>query len=209
MKDTDPYKVDTLEKLRDIYDQPNPIVVKTKLDFLHNYMVDYVGRCPFVAISSYSETGLDVSPRGGQPGFVKVFDRKTLLLGDWPGNNKLESMTNIIQTGRCGMLFLIPTMDLFFRINGAASITQDPDVLKLLIEHNKEPKTAIKVIVNEAYFHCGKAFKRSSLWKPDSWQEVTGFPMVGKVISDLSKVAEYTPDQLEELYQHALKEELY
>ncbi|MFC3052398.1 MSMEG_1061 family FMN-dependent PPOX-type flavoprotein [Kordiimonas pumila] len=209
MTTTDPYAIDSLEKLRTIYGEPSPLVTKSKLDFLHDHMIDFIRYCPIVALASETEDGLDASPRGGEPGFVKVLDRKTVAIGDWPGNNKLESITNIIRTGRCGILFLVPKQDVFFRINGPASVTQDPDVLKKLVEHNKEPKAAIKVTVNEAYFHCGKAFRRSGLWKPEGWTDSSAFPMVGKVLKDLTDIAEYSPEQLEGLYQHGLKEELY
>lgn len=209
MTPNDPYIIDSLEKLREHYGEPGEMVKKATLNFLHDHMIDFIKRSPFVAISSETPEGLDVSPRGGAAGCVHVADRKTVAIGDWPGNNKLETISNIITTRRCSLLFLVPTLDLFLRLNGAATVTKDPLLLKNLMEKNKEPKAAIKLSINQAYFHCGKAFKRSGLWDPKDWNSTDGFPMVGKIMNDLIKVPDMTSDELEAMYQHALKEELY
>lgn len=209
MNQNDPYAINTVEELREYYEMPSPLITKSKLDFLDDHMKHFIRLCPFVCLSSETSDGLDASPRGGEPGFVKVLDRKTVAFGDWPGNNKLESISNIIQAGRCGLLFLVPTLDVFFRINGPAVVTKDPAVRKLLQEHGKTPKTAVKVTVNEAYFHCGKAFRRSHLWMPDKWEDVSEFPTVGKVLADIVKIADLKPEQLEAMYQEGLRDELY
>lgn len=209
MSNDDPYVISSQEELREYYDMPGPLMTKSKLDFIHDHMVNFIRCCPIVCVSSETADGLDASPRGGEPGFVKVLDRKNVAFGDWPGNNKVETLSNIIETGRCGLLFLVPKLDVFFRINGSAVVTRDPAVLEQLRERNKLPKSAVKVTVNEAYFHCGKAIRRSGLWKPEGWEDVSDFPIVGKVLSDLVKMAEYTPEMLEKFYQHGLSEELY
>lgn len=209
MTENDPYIIDSLEELREHYGEPGEMVKKATLNFLHGHMVDFIKRAPFVAISSEAQEGLDVSPRGGTAGCVHVIDRKTVAIGDWPGNNKLETISNIISTGRCALLLLVPTLDLFLRLNGTAVVTKDPLLLKNLIEGNREPKAAIKLSIEQAYFHCGKAFKRSKLWEPEDWNYIDNFPKVGKIMKDLVKVPDMTSEELEEMYQHALKEELY
>lgn len=206
MSQNDPYRIDSLEKLRELYGEANPMVVKTMLDFLHDHMVDFIRRAPFVAISSETEEGLDVSPRGGEAGsVVHILDRKTVAVGDWPGNNKLETISNIITTGRCGLLLLVPKLDVFLRINGAATVTTDPELLNQMTEGTKQPKAAIKVSINQAYFHCGKAFRRSGLWNQQSWTSAEGFPIVGKVMSDLVTL-DLTDEQMEQMRQQALQE---
>ncbi len=205
----DPYIIDSLEKLREHYIEPHSMVTKATLTFLHDHMIEFIRRVPLIVLSSETEEGLDASPRGGEPGFVKIIDRKTVVFGDWLGNNKLETISNIIQTGRCGMLLLVPKLDMFLRLNGSATVTRSPELLKVTMEINREPKSVVKVSVEHAYFHCGKALKRSRVWDPESWAMGGDFPMVGKIMSDLVKLPEYTPEQLEEMYQHALKEELY
>lgn len=205
----DPHQVSTIEQLRELYDAPNELVLKTKLDFVHDYMIHFMSLAPIVAIASETEAGLDCSPRGGAAGFVKVLDRRTVAFGDWPGNNKLETISNIIRTGRAGLLFLVPKLDIFLRINGPAIVTRDPDVLQQLEERSRLPKTAVKISVEEAYFHCGKAIRRSGLWRPEGWPDTSEFPTAGKMMADLAKIEDMSPEELEAMYQHGLKEELY
>nr|WP_047168513.1 MSMEG_1061 family FMN-dependent PPOX-type flavoprotein [Sphingomonas sp. Y57] len=209
MSDTDPYQISTIEELRAHYDAPSPMILRSKLDFLHDHMLRYMRLAPIVCIASETEAGLDASPRGGEPGFVKPLDRKTLAFADWPGNNKMETFSNVIENGRIGMLFMAPRLDVFLRINGPAIVTRDPAILDRLVEQDKTPKAAVKVSVREAYFHCGKAFRRSALWKPEAWPDTSDFPSVGKVLSDMAKITELSVEQLDAFYNHALEHELY
>lgn len=209
MPDKDPYQISTVEELRKYYDVPNPMVLRSKLDFLHDHMIHYMQLAPLVCVSSETAEGLDCSPRGGKSGFVKAIDRRTVAFADWPGNNKLETFSNIIESGRAGLLFLTPRMDVFLRVNGDAIVTRDPAILNRLIERDKTPKAAVRISVKEAYFHCGKAFRRSSLWNPDNWPNTTGFPSIGKVLSELAKVAELSVEQLDAFYERGLRDELY
>ena len=205
----EPHVIGTLEELRELYELPMPIITAAKLDHIHEHMAHYIRLSPFVCIASESESGLDVSPRGGRPGFVRVLDSKTVAFGDWPGNNKLETFSNILRTGRCGLLFLIPTLDLFFRINGPAVLTRAPELLEALTERGKVPKLAVKVSVNEAYYHCGKAFRRSGLWKPEKWQDVSSYPSVGKFLTDIVPTTELKLEQINVMYDEGMKNELY
>lgn len=209
MAEADPYQIASIEALRAHYDAPSPLLQRSKLDFLHDHMLHYMRLAPIVCIASDTDGGLDASPRGGEPGFVKPLDRKTLAFADWPGNNKMETFSNIIASGRVGMLFMVPQLDVFMRINGPAIVTRDPAVLDRLIEQGKQPKAAVKVTVSEAYFHCGKAFRRSGLWKPGNWPDTAGFPSVGKVLSDMAKITELSVEQLDAFYNHGLEHELY
>ncbi|MFC3051956.1 MSMEG_1061 family FMN-dependent PPOX-type flavoprotein [Kordiimonas pumila] len=209
MTPKDPYIIDSLDELRTYYGEPSPLATKPTLDFLHDHMVDFIRKAPFVVISSESEEGMDTSPRGGKPGCVKVIDRTTVAIGDWPGNNKLETVTNIITSGRCSLLLLVPKLDLFLRMNGTATFTRDPELLKQLMEFNKLPKAAIKLQITQAYFHCGKAFKRSGLWDSDNWESVDEYPKVGKVLNDLVNLPDLNPEELESMYRQALKDDLY
>lgn len=209
MTETDPYKISTLEELRQHYDVPSPLIVRSKFDFIHDYMIQYMKLAPIVCVASETEAGLDASPRGGEPGFVKALDRRSVAFADWPGNNKMETFSNVIESGRLGLLFMAPKLDTFLRINGDAIVTRDPAVLERLAEQGKVPKAAVKVSVREAYFHCGKAFRRSHLWKPEDWPDVSGFPSVGKVLADMAKITELSVDQLNAFYEHGLTHELY
>jgi PPOX class probable FMN-dependent enzyme len=209
MTKADPYQIKTMEELRTLYDLPSPLVVKSKIDLLHDHMLHFMRLAPLVAIASDSDAGLDCSPRGGEPGFVKAIDRRTIAFADWPGNNKLETFSNVIASGRMGILFIAPRLDIFMRVNGDAIVTRDPAVLESLKEKDKTPKAAVRVSVREAYFHCGKAFRRSNVWKPERWPDVSQFPSVGRVLTDLTRVSDLTPEALTEFYYRELEEKLY
>ena len=209
MSNPDPYQVTSVQALRELYEMPGALVLKAKLGFIDDHMAHFIRLAPIACLASETGGDLDASPRGGEPGFVRVLDRQTVAFGDWPGNNKLESMTNILATGRCALLLMVPRLDVFLRLNGGAIITADPALREAMKEGNRLPKTVVKLTVEDTYFHCGKAFRRSHLWAPDQWPDVAAFPPVGKVIADIVKIAELQPEQLETLYQEALREELY
>lgn len=205
----DPYRITSVEELRAVYENPVPLVLKSKLRLIDDHMAHFIRLAPFVCLASEGADGLDASPRGGEPGFVRVLDRHHVALADWTGNNKIETMTNIVHTGRCAMLFIVPKLDVFLRLNGGATLTRDPALRELLKESTKLPKTVVKLTVKEAYFHCGKAFRRSRLWVPDQWPDVSGYPTIGKVLHDLAQISGLTAGELDQLYEHALQKELY
>lgn len=205
----DPHQITSVQALRELYEMPSALVLKAKLAFIDDHMAHFIRLAPIACLASDSAAGLDASPRGGEPGFVRVLDRQTVAFGDWPGNNKLESFGNILETGRCALLLMVPRLDVFLRLNGSAVITTDPALRELMKEGTKLPKTVVKLTVEDTYFHCGKAFRRSHLWAPNQWPDVAAFPPVGKVIGDIVKIAELQPEQLEALYQKGLREELY
>lgn len=209
MSNPDSYQITSVQALRELYEMPSPLILKAKLGFIDDHMAHFVRLAPFACIATEGAGGLDASPRGGEPGFVRVLDRHTVAFGDWPGNNKLESFSNILETGRCALVLLVPRLDVFLRFSGTAIITTDPALRELMKEGSKLPKTVVKITVQDTYFHCGKAFRRSHLWAPNQWPDVAAFPQVGKVISDIVKIAELQPAQLEALYQKGLSEELY
>lgn len=139
---------------------------------------------------------LDASPRGGAPGFVKIVDAHTLLIPDSPGNNRLDTLENIIHTGKVGMLFLIPGMDETLRVNGTASLSVAPADLEQCTTEVRAPKLVIKVVVSQAYLHCAKAFMRSKLWDTQSHIERSVLPSMGEMINEQAKMT--TPSETQE-----------
>lgn len=206
---SDPYQILSVAELRTLYDMPNEVILKTQFSFLDDYAVRFIAQAPLVCIASQMDGRIDASPRGGAPGFVQVLDRKTLAIPDWPGNNKIETLTSIIHTGRCGLLFLVPRQDMFLRVHGSAAATRDPVLLQALQVENKPPKLAIRLRVAQAYFHCGKALRRSKLWQPESWPPTHVLPTAGKMILDQAKLADTSAEELESMYQKTLRETLY
>jgi PPOX class probable FMN-dependent enzyme len=126
----------------------------------------------------------DVSPRGGPPGFVKALGDTTLAIPDFPGNNRLDSLENILENGRAGLLFFVPGIDETLRVNGRATIDVDPELRALGTVDGKLPIAVIRVAVEQAYLHCGKALMRSSLWDPTVQVDRSVFPSIGEMIRD-------------------------
>jgi uncharacterized protein len=177
--------ITTAEALRALYPEPRERAVKKQLAVIDGHARRFIELSPFVVLASGSATGaLDASPRGGAPGFVKVADEHTLLVPDSPGNNRLDSFRNIVDTGGVGLLFMIPGFDETLRVNGCATLTQDPAVLARCADERRTPRLVIRVQVREAYLHCAKAFMRSRLWDAASQVPRETLPTMGQMIND-------------------------
>jgi PPOX class probable FMN-dependent enzyme len=151
---------------------------------------------------------MDVSPRGGQPGFVTVLDDHHLTIPDATGNRRLDTLENIVSSGRVGLIFVIPGRDTTLRVNGRAGVTADPDLLDRLTPVGKPPKTAIVVEAEEVYTHCPKAFVRSKLWDPDSWPDPATLPSSAEVTLAHQRNPELTLEQVQERERDALAQRL-
>jgi PPOX class probable FMN-dependent enzyme len=198
--------IDSLEALRALYTEPKGRSLSKELRRLDEHCVRFVSLAPLVVVATTGADGrMDCSPRGGEPGFVKAADAHTLLIPDSPGNNRLDSMTNILATGRIGLLFLVPGVDETLRVNGRARLTDEAQALAHFAGAARAPKLAIEVAVEEAYLHCAKALMRSKLWAPESRNERSVLPSMGKMLNDQTgtagpaetqeeMVARYLPD---------------
>lgn len=145
----------------------------------------FIERAPFVCIGTQNLAGAaDVSPRGDPPGFVRILDDQTLAIPDRPGNNRLDSLVNILANPSVGLLFIIPGFDDTLRINGTASLVNDPALLESMSVDGRLPRLAIVVQVREIFLHCAKAFRRSRLWDPAYRQDRASMPSLSKIILD-------------------------
>ena len=177
--------INDAEDLRALYPEPKGRALTKQLARLDQHCSNFIRLSPFVVIASGGSEGhLDASPRGGEPGFIKIVDDKTLLIPDAKGNNRLDTLTNIAASGRVGLLFLIPGIDETLRINGAARLSDDPDMIGHFASQKNVPKLVIAVTVAEAYLHCAKALMRSKLWRAESRLDRTVLPVMGKMIND-------------------------
>ena len=204
-----PRSISSIEELRSMYDAPSELVLKSKTNYLHQFHIDHLAVASFVCIGSASSTGFDVSPRGGEPGFVKALDNKRVAFPDWPGNNKVETMSNLVDDSRLGMLFLFPGLDYFMRLNGEAEISRDPLLCERFSHQGRLPKSVITMTVREAYFHCGKAINRARLWNPSSQIARGVLPSIGTIIAELIKVPALTSETFDKEYERAVKNDLY
>lgn len=178
-------RVETEEHLRAIYRTPSELVQGKVLSRLDTHARSFIAASPFVLVgtSSADATG-DVSPKGGPAGFVVVLDDEHLAIPDLSGNNLLDSITNIVNGSGVGLLFLVPGVDETLRVNGRACITTDPRVLDECGVRDRRPKAAIGVTVAQQYMHCAKAFRRSELWRHETWPGRDALPTLGCIIKD-------------------------
>lgn len=164
--------IDDEAALRGLYNDPKPLVTAAKAARLDALCRRFISLSPLVIVSSRrAEGAIDISPRGGAPGFVAALDDRTLAIPDAPGNNKVETMTNLTRDPSVGLMFVIPGIDEMLRLHGRATISTDPEVLSRVADGTGAPKSALVVAVDLVYPHCGKAFKRARLWAPDSQRE--------------------------------------
>ncbi|MDP2021327.1 MAG: pyridoxamine 5'-phosphate oxidase family protein [Hydrogenophaga sp.] len=177
--------ITTLEALRALYDPVRERSAKKELPRLDVHATRFIGFSPLVVLSSAGANGaLDASPRGGEPGFVKVLDPQTLLIPDAPGNNRLDTLEHIVQTGQIGLLFLVPGMDETLRVNGRAMLTTDEADRERCTDARRVPKLVVRVTVQASYLHCAKALMRSSLWDASRQVERSVMPSMGEMLRD-------------------------
>ena len=169
--------------LRELIGSPTELVQQKIADRLNELTRQFVDRSPFVCVATASPGGgLDVSPRGDPAGFVRILDERTLLLPERPGNKLADTLTNLLADPRIALLFLIPGVGDSFRINGTATIVDDPELLAPCAVDGKTPKLGILVTVAEAYTQCSKALIRSDLWNPEKHIERSELPSSGEIL---------------------------
>lgn len=177
--------ITTLEALRALYDPVRERSAKKEMTRLDVHATRFIGLSPLVVLSSASASGaMDASPRGGEPGFVKVPDPHTLLIPDAPGNNRLDTLENIVQTGQLGLLFLLPGMDETLRVNGRALLTTNEADRERCTDARRVPKLVIHVTVQACYLHCAKALMRSALWDASRHVERSVMPSMGEMMRE-------------------------
>jgi hypothetical protein len=165
------------------------------IDHIDAHCRAWIERAPLVVVASMSGSGqLDVAPKGDPAGSFKVLDEQTLAIPDRPGNNRADTLINIIENPRIGLMFVIPNRREVVRVSGSAQITTDPDLVESMTVNGKSPKLVILVHVEEAMFHCGKAFIRAKMWEPEKWQSVAGLPTYAQTLIDHGKLTIATED---------------
>ncbi|MEE4012994.1 pyridoxamine 5'-phosphate oxidase family protein [Roseibium sp. FZY0029] len=195
------------ETLRNQYSELSPLAAKKCLSALDKHAQDFIKRSPFLCLGTQNADGkADVSPRGDPAGFVRVLDPQTLAIPDRPGNNRLDSLANIVANPNVGLLFLVPGFDETLRVNGTATLVTDPDLLETMSVRDRAPKLAIVVSVKEVFLHCAKAFRRSHLWDPEHRQDRSEMPSLSRIILDQTTGA---PDDAEMQKLDAALEETY
>jgi PPOX class probable FMN-dependent enzyme len=202
--------IDSEPQLRGLYQEPMELALLKQLDRLDEHCRNFLAHSPFAVIASTRPgRGTDVSPRGDAPGFARVLDANTIAIPDRPGNNRLDTMSNIVADAEVGLLFFIPGIDETLRINGTARLSRDPELLAAGAVNGREPRMIVLVSVREAFLHCGKALKRSRLWHDDYRIEKKNFPSLGRMIVEQTKPKAITVEQADAVVEEGYVNGLY
>lgn len=174
----------SVEELRAIYGQPKVAAAHKVVDRIDEHIGAFIRRAPILLMATVGADGrMDVSPKGDMPGFVQVADETTLHYPDRPGNNRIDGLQNIVETGRIGLLFLVPGVKETLRVNGSASVSIDPELLSRFAIEGKLPRSVTVIRVEEAFFHCSRALIRSHLWDAERHVERTELPIMGTILA--------------------------
>jgi PPOX class probable FMN-dependent enzyme len=205
------HHITTLPALRQLYGPARERSLKKEIPALDAHAVQFIGLSPFVVLASSDASGqMDASPRGGDAGFVKVLNAQTLLLPDAPGNNRLDTLENIIATGRLGLLFMVPGFDETLRVNGRAVLSTNPPDLALCADARRTPALVIRLTVESVYLHCAKAFMRSQLWDAARHANRAQLPSMAEMMRDQirafkgEEIEAETQAQMQERYRQSL-----
>ena len=201
-------RITTLDQLEALY-QPSPAsaaIVKVAPALTTDYR-RLVEVSPFAALATIGPEGIDCSPRGDKPGFVRIHDDKTLMLPDRRGNNRIDSLRNIVRDPRCALLFLIPGSGTTLRVNGRAHLSIDPGLLESFAVEDKAPRSVIVLDIDEVYFQCARAIIRSELWNPERHVKPGTIPPIGRMIAE--QIGGLDPDAAEADTLVGYRERLY
>lgn len=197
--------ISTTDELRALYP---PVLERARLKTLSKLDIHcraFIEKSPFCTLATQGPDGADVTPRGDAPGFVHILDDSTLALPDWRGNNRLDSLTNILANPQVGLLFFIPGAQETLRVNGSARITADPELTHRWMTNGNHPATALVITVHEAFLHCGKALIRSKLWQDDYKAQI---PPYGHMLKDQIQIPD-TAEDMQANIEDAYKTRLY
>jgi PPOX class probable FMN-dependent enzyme len=182
-----------VSELRPLYNNPSAMVIEKQIDWIDPHCRNFIVRSPLVMVSSIDPVrGMDISPRGDPPGFVRILDEHHLAIPDRPGNNRLDTIENLLANPNVGLLFMIPGIAEVLRINGTARLTCAQPLLESMAANGKLPKLAIVVKVTEVFLHCARAFMRARLWSDDYRLERHQLPTLGRMIVEQAHPAGLT-----------------
>ena len=200
--------VEDIAEIREIYGEPMERTIKKQLPRLEKHSRAFIALSPFLVIASSDPSGrCDASPKGDAPGFVKVIDDETLLIPDRLGNNRVDTIGNLLASPGVGLIFFVPGVNETLRVNGRAQITRDPALLEPCAVQGKVPRSGILITAEEVYFHCGKALIRSDLWNPEKQLRRSEFPSLGRILAD--QIGGISIEESERLTAESYRTRLY
>jgi PPOX class probable FMN-dependent enzyme len=175
-----------------IYPKPTPRVIAKARPSIDAHAKRFIAMSPFCVLATSGADGsVDASPRGGHPGFIHIESPNLLLMPDRSGNNRIDSFRNIVEgSGFVHLIFFVPGIDETLRVGGTGALTADPGLLASMVEFGKLPRAVLRITVQEAYFHCGKALMRAKLWSHEGRAARPAFPSISEVIHDQTSLGE-------------------
>jgi PPOX class probable FMN-dependent enzyme len=195
--------------LRAIYKAPHRHIAAKALGCIDAHARRFIERSPFACLGTAGPDGLgDVTPRGGAPGFIHVLDERLLALPDRPGNNRIDTLTNLTTCPGVGLLFFIPGFEDTLRVNGVARVSTDETLMQRFVESDKPPRSVMLIDVKEIYFHCGKAIRRAALWDPARFADRSSFPTMGEVYRDQLAI-EQNVEVIDAAFEKDARDNLY
>ncbi|MEM7134082.1 MAG: pyridoxamine 5'-phosphate oxidase family protein [Chloroflexota bacterium] len=202
------HRVQSITQLEEQYGAAAPASLSKEIGYISEHYRAFIEKCPFVLVATSGPGGLDCSPRGDPAGFVRVQDEKTVLMPDRRGNNRLDTLRNLMHDPRISLLFLIPGVGETLRINGQAALVSDPALRESFAMKGKVPATVMVITVERIYFQCQKALVRSGIWKPETQIPRTDLPSTGEIIQALSKEP-FDGKAYDEAYPERMKQTIY
>jgi len=202
------HRITTLEQLEALYGEPVQAAIAKEIDYISDHYKAFIDKAPFVVVATVGPEGLDCTPRGDPPGFVRVRDKKTVLIPDRRGNNRVDSLRNLVRDPRISLLFMIPGIGNTLRLNGRAEISVDPELCASFSMQGKLPRSVLVVTAERVYFQCPKALVRSRLWSPEVQIARSELPSTGEMLAALSKGA-IDGEEYDRAYPQRLKETIY
>jgi PPOX class probable FMN-dependent enzyme len=181
------HRITTQEQLDALYGTPAEAAVVKEIDFISDHYRAFIDKAPFVVVATVGPEGLDCSPRGDPPGFVRVRDASTLLIPDRRGNNRVDTLRNLVRDPRISLLFMIPGIGNTLRVNGRAEISTEPGLCASFAMRGQAPRTVLVVTAERVYFQCPKALVRSRLWSTDAQVARSELPSTGEILAALTK----------------------
>lgn len=200
--------VTSVEQLEALYGKPLQRSLTKEIDYLSDHYRAFIEKAPFVVMATSGPEGLDCSPKGDPPGFIRVVDEKTVLIPDRRGNNRLDTLRNLVRDPRISLLFLIPGIGETLRINGRADIVTEPELCASFEMQGKIPTSVLVVTVDSVYFQCQKALVRSGLWSEEAKVPRSELPSTGAMLETLSK-GDFDGAEYDRNYPEHMKQTIY
>ncbi len=200
-------RIESIEQLEALYGEPSSRALIKEIDHVSDHYRAFIEHAPFVVVATAGPEGLDCSPRGDPPGFVRVADSRTLMIPDRRGNNRADSLRNLVRDPRISLLFLVPGVGETLRINGRAEIVIDEALCESFTIHGKRPRSVLVVTVERVYFQCQKALVRSKLWQADAQVPRSALPSTGQILEALSDG--FDGEEYDRRYPEQMRDTIY